>query len=56
MAFRYFTVEFTIEVHDNIIRESGGFMGIRDGGLIDSTLDHVQNDFYYPELEDKERI
>ena len=53
MAFRYFSVEFTIEVHDNIIRESGGFMGIRDGGLIDSTLDHVQNDFYYPELEDK---
>lgn len=53
MAFQYFTVEFTIEVHDNIIRESGGFMGIRDSGLIDSTLDHVQNDFYYPELEDK---
>lgn len=53
MAFQYFTVEFTIEVHDNIIRESGGFMGIKDNGLIDSTLDHVQNDFYYPELEDK---
>lgn len=53
MAFQYFTVEFTIEVHDNIIRESGGFMGIKDSGLIDSTLDHVQNDFYYPELEDK---
>jgi len=53
MAFKYFTVEFTIEVHDNIIRESGGFMGIRDSGLIDSTLGHVQNDFYYPELEDK---
>jgi death-on-curing protein len=53
MAFQYFTVEFSIEVHDNIIRESGGFMGIRDNGLIESTLDHVQNDFYYPELEDK---
>ena len=53
MAFRYFTVAFSIEVHDSIIRESGGFMGIRDAGLIDSTLDHVQNDFYYPELEDK---
>jgi death-on-curing protein len=53
MAFRYFTVAFSIEVHDSIIRESGGFMGIRDEGLIDSTLDHVQNDFYYPELEDK---
>jgi death-on-curing protein len=53
MAFRYFTVEFSIEVHDSIIRESGGFMGIRDEGLIDSTLGHIQNDFYYPELEDK---
>lgn len=53
MAFQYFTVEYSIEVHDNIIRESGGLMGIRDRGLIDSTLDHVQNDFYYPELEDK---
>lgn len=53
MAFQYFTVAYSIEVHDNIIRESGGFMGIHDRGLIDSTLDHVQNDFYYPELEDK---
>ncbi|MCB0537461.1 MAG: type II toxin-antitoxin system death-on-curing family toxin [Bacteroidetes bacterium] len=53
MAFQYFTVEYSIEVHDNIIRKSGGFMGIRDRGLIDSTLSHVQNDIYYPELEDK---
>jgi len=53
MAFRYFTVEFTIEVHDNINSWIGWLYGIRDGGLIDSTLDHVQNDFYYPELEDK---
>lgn len=53
MGYRYFTVEYSIEVHDNIIRESGGFMGIRDAGLIASTLEHVQNDFYYPELEDK---
>ena len=28
-------------------------MGTRDVGLIDSTLEHVQNDFFYPELEDK---
>ena len=53
MEFRYFTVEYAIEVHDGIIRESGGLMGIRDRGLIDSSLEHVQNDFYYPELEDK---
>lgn len=53
MAFQYFTLEYSIEVHDHIIRESGGLMGIRDRGLIDSILDHVQNNLYYPELEDK---
>ncbi len=53
MNFQYFTVEFAIEVHDNIIDESGGMSGIRDRGLIESSLDFVQNDFYYPELEDK---
>jgi death-on-curing protein len=53
MEFQYFSVDFAIEVHDGIIRESGGFRGIRDKGLIESTLEHVKNDFYYPELEDK---
>lgn len=53
MGFRYFTVDFTIEVHDHILRESGGLVGIRDRGLIGSILDHVQNDLYYPGLEDK---
>lgn len=53
MGFQYFTAEYSIQVHDNIIRESGGLIGIRDRGLIESTLEHVQNDFYYPELEDK---
>lgn len=53
MAFRYFTVEFSIEVHDNIIRESGGYFGILDEGLINSIIGHVQNDLYYPGLEDK---
>ncbi|WMJ71634.1 hypothetical protein RCC89_00385 [Cytophagaceae bacterium ABcell3] len=51
--FQYFSVECAIEVHDNIIKESGGFLGIRDKGLIESTLDHLQNDFYYPEIEHK---
>lgn len=53
MGFRYFTVDFTVEVHDHILRESGGLVGIRDRGLIGSILDHVQNDLYYPGLEDK---
>lgn len=51
--FQYFTVHYAIEVHDNIIRESGGFMGIKDEGLIDSILHHMQNDFYYPDIEHK---
>lgn len=51
--FQYFTVEYAIEVHDNIVRESGGFFGVRDRGLIESTIEHMKNDFYYPEIEDK---
>lgn len=51
--FLYFTVEHAIEVHDNIIKESGGFLGIRDKGLLESSLEHIKNDFYYPNIEHK---
>ena len=51
--FQYFTAPYAIEVHDNIIRESGGFMGIKDEGLIDSILFHMQNELYYPDIEHK---
>lgn len=51
--FLYFTVEYAIEVHDNIVKESGGFFGIRDKGLLESSLEHIQNDFYYPNIEHK---
>jgi death-on-curing protein len=53
IEFKYFTSEFAVQVHDSIIRESGGLMGIKELGLIDSTLAHVQNEFYYPDIEDK---
>ncbi len=51
--FQYFTAHYAIEVHDSIICESGGLMGIKDEGLIESTLYHIQNELYYPELEHK---
>jgi len=51
--FQYFNTVYAIKVHDNIIRESGGLMGIKDEGLIDSTLSHIQNEFYYPDIEYK---
>lgn len=53
MAFVYFDTTHAIEVHDTIIQESGGAMGILNAGLIDSAIEHMKNDFYYPELEHK---
>lgn len=49
----YFDAIHAIAVHDWIIESSGGLAGIKDIGQIDSPLEHIQNDFYYPELEDK---
>lgn len=51
--YLYFSAEYAIQVHDDIIRESGGFYGLRDKGLLESSLQHLQNDFYYPNFEDK---
>lgn len=51
--FQYFNTEYAILVHDEIIRLSGGLMGVRDKGLIESTLEHMKNDLYYPDIEDK---
>ena len=53
MAFIYFDTAHAIEVHDEIIIKSGGSLGILNIGLLESTLYHVQNDMYYPTLEDK---
>lgn len=53
MAFNYFDIEHAISTHDFIINESGGSHGVNDLGLLESVLDHIQNDFYYPEFEIK---
>ena len=53
MAFAYFDVTHAVTVHDEIVNQSGGALGIIDIRLLDSTLDHVKNDEYYPELEHK---
>lgn len=53
MAFNYFDSEHAIKVHDEIIEKSGGILGALNIGLLESTLEHVQNDFYYPEIEHK---
>ena len=53
MAFLYFTTAYAIKTHDKIIEISGGANGIKDLGNLESPLEHIQNDGYYPDLEDK---
>ncbi len=52
-TYVYFNVEYAIRTHDFIIGNSGGRFGIFDIEKIESVLGHIQNDFYYPEFEDK---
>ena len=53
MNFLYFDTQHAIGVHDNIIDTTGGLSGVINIGLLDSALEHVQNDLYYPGVEDK---
>jgi death-on-curing protein len=51
--FFYFDVSHAIDTHDWIIEKSGGLSGIKDLGQLESPLAHIQNDLYYPHMEDK---
>lgn len=53
MRFFYFDVVHAISIHDWIIEHTGGLAGIKDVGQLESPLQHIQNDWYYPTLEDK---
>jgi len=53
VAFVYFDSAHAIEVHDEIITKSGGIQGILNIGLLESVIEHMQNDIYYPEIEHK---
>jgi death-on-curing protein len=52
-TYIYFDIEHAIRTHDFIIENSGGNSGIIEIGKIESVLEHIQNDLYYPEFEDK---
>ena len=49
----YFDKIHAIETHDWIIANSGGLSGMRELGQLESVLFHIQNDLYYPTIEDK---
>ncbi len=53
MAFVYFTIQYAIVVHDDIIERTGGLLGFINLGLLESVVGHITNDFYYPCIEDK---
>ena len=52
-TYVYFDIEHAIRTHDFIIENSGGNSGIIEIGKIKSVLEHIQNDLYYPEFEEK---
>lgn len=51
----YFDVNYAIQEHDWIIEQSGGLVGIYPDGIgkLESVLEHIQNDWYYPTFEEK---
>lgn len=53
MEFIYFDIIHAIQVHDEIIERSGGVKGFLNIGILESSLEHIQNDLYYFSLEDK---
>ena len=54
MALIYLTLEQAIETHNKTVEVSGGgAMGQLNMGQLDSVLENIQNDLYYPTIEDK---
>ena len=49
----YFDVQHAVDVHDWIIEHSGGLPGVKDLGQLESVLQHIQNDDYYPTFDAK---
>ena len=49
----YFKAKHAKAVHDWIIKNSGVLGGIKDLGRLESILDHIKNDSYYPTFADK---
>jgi death-on-curing protein len=54
MRLFYINIEQAKEIHRKTVEVSGGGDdGILDIGKLESVLDHIQNDDYYPDFVDK---
>ncbi|MEA2016836.1 MAG: type II toxin-antitoxin system death-on-curing family toxin [Campylobacterota bacterium] len=49
----YIKLEQAVSIHDKLIEMSGGMSGNNNIGLLDSVLDFIQDDDYYPTFEEK---
>ncbi len=49
----YFDIRHAVDVHGWIIEHSGGLAGLKDLGQLESVLQHIQNDDYYPSFDAK---
>lgn len=49
----YFDIKHAIQEHDWIIENSGGLSGNKEIYLLESVLDNIQNDLYYPTFIEK---
>lgn len=53
MSWIYIVAEQAIDIQVQIIEQSGGLAGVKNRGLMESVLEHLQNDWYYPTFEEK---
>lgn len=53
MTFLYLDLHYVILIHDSIIESRWWLAWTKDEQQIESTLQHIQNNDYYPELIDK---
>lgn len=54
MLVQYITLSQAIEIHRLTVEVSGGGdIGLINSGQLDSVLEHIRNDDYYPAFEDK---
>ncbi|MGZ8172516.1 MULTISPECIES: type II toxin-antitoxin system death-on-curing family toxin [Methylobacter] len=54
MAVIYLTIEHAVDTHRKTVEVSGGgTLEYLDLGKLESALEHIQNDDYYPTFEDK---
>jgi death-on-curing protein len=54
VALLYPSLEQAMSIHTTTLEKSGGGLpGAKDLGQLESVLEHIQNDEYYPTFEDK---